>query len=67
MLTRLREEYAGRDKEALFERLRGFLIGERQPGGHAAAAEELGLTEGAVKVRHLRALRRLRTILGESP
>jgi RNA polymerase sigma-70 factor (ECF subfamily) len=30
-------------------------------------AEVLGMTEGAVKVRHLRALRRLRTILGESP
>ncbi len=33
----------------------------------AEIAEVLGLTEGAVKVRHLRALRRLRTILGESP
>jgi RNA polymerase sigma-70 factor, ECF subfamily len=33
----------------------------------AEIAELLGLTEGAVKVRHLRALRRLRTILGESP
>ena len=30
-------------------------------------AEVLGLSEGAVKVRHLRALRRLRTLLGESP
>jgi RNA polymerase sigma-70 factor (ECF subfamily) len=33
----------------------------------AEIAEVLGLTEGAVKVRHLRALRRLRAILGESP
>ncbi len=33
----------------------------------AEIAEILGLTEGAVKVRHLRALRRLRSILGESP
>ena len=33
----------------------------------AEIAEVLDLTEGAVKVRHLRALRRLRTILGESP
>jgi RNA polymerase sigma-70 factor (ECF subfamily) len=30
-------------------------------------AEVLDLTEGAVKVRHLRALRRLRSVLGESP
>jgi RNA polymerase sigma-70 factor, ECF subfamily len=33
----------------------------------AEIAEVLDLTEGAVKVRHLRALRRLRSILGESP
>ena len=33
----------------------------------AEIAEVLGLTEGAIMVRHLRALRRLRTILGESP
>jgi RNA polymerase sigma-70 factor, ECF subfamily len=33
----------------------------------AEIAEVLGLTEGTVKVRHLRALRRLRDILGESP
>jgi RNA polymerase sigma-70 factor (ECF subfamily) len=33
----------------------------------AEIAEVLGLTEGAVKVRHLRALRRLRAVLGESP
>jgi RNA polymerase sigma-70 factor (ECF subfamily) len=33
----------------------------------AEIAAVLGLTEGAVKVRHLRALRRLRTILGEAP
>jgi RNA polymerase sigma-70 factor (ECF subfamily) len=33
----------------------------------AEIAEVLGLSEGAVKVRHLRALRRLRTVLGESP
>jgi RNA polymerase sigma-70 factor (ECF subfamily) len=33
----------------------------------AEIAEVLGLTKGAVKVRHLRALRRLRAMLGESP
>jgi RNA polymerase sigma-70 factor (ECF subfamily) len=65
VLTRLREEYASRDKEALFERLRSFLIGERQPGGHAAAAEELGLTEGAVKVAVHRLRQRYRELLRE--
>ena len=33
----------------------------------AEIAAVLGLTEGAVKVRHLRALQRLRSILGDSP
>jgi RNA polymerase sigma-70 factor, ECF subfamily len=33
----------------------------------AEIAATLGLTEGAVKVRHLRALQRLRSILGVSP
>jgi RNA polymerase sigma-70 factor, ECF subfamily len=33
----------------------------------AEIAAILGLTEGAVKVRHLRALQRLRSILGDSP
>jgi RNA polymerase sigma-70 factor (ECF subfamily) len=33
----------------------------------AEIAEVLDLTEGAVKVRHLRALRRLRAVLGASP
>jgi RNA polymerase sigma-70 factor (ECF subfamily) len=33
----------------------------------AEIAAVLGLTEGAVKVRHLRALQRLRSILGDAP
>ena len=33
----------------------------------AEIAAILGLTEGAVKVRHLRALQRLRSVLGDSP
>jgi RNA polymerase sigma factor (sigma-70 family) len=65
VLTRLREEYASRDKEALFDRLRGFLVGERQPGGHAAAATELGLSEGAVKVAVHRLRQRYRELIRE--
>jgi len=65
VLARLREEYAARDKEALFDRLRGFLVGERQPGGHAAAAAELGLSEGAVKVAVHRLRQRYRELIRE--
>jgi RNA polymerase sigma-70 factor (ECF subfamily) len=65
VLGRLREEYATRGKEALFERLRGFLAGERQPGGHTGAARELGLTEGAVKVSVHRLRQRYRELLRE--
>jgi RNA polymerase sigma factor (sigma-70 family) len=65
VLARLREEHAARSKEALFDRLRGFLVGERQPGGHAAAAAELGLTEGAVKVAVHRLRQRYRELIRE--
>jgi RNA polymerase sigma-70 factor (ECF subfamily) len=65
VLTRLRAEHAARDKEAVFDRLRGFLVGERQPGGHAAAAAELGLTEGAVKVAVHRLRQRYRELIRE--
>src|SRR5262249_20290347 len=65
VLARLREEYAGRDKEKLFDRLRGFLVGERHPGGHAAAATELGLSEAAVKVAVARLRQRYRDLLRE--
>jgi RNA polymerase sigma-70 factor (ECF subfamily) len=63
MRQRLRaalEELAPHDREILVMRnLERLSVAE--------IAEVLGLTEGAVKVRHLRALRRLRAILGESP
>src|SRR6516165_4561919 len=63
MRQRLRaalEELAPHDREIMVMRnLEQLSIAE--------IAEVLGLTAGAVKVRHLRALRRLRAILGESP
>jgi DNA-directed RNA polymerase specialized sigma24 family protein len=65
VLTRLSAEHAARGKGALFDRLRGFLVGERQPGGYAGAAAELGLTEGAVKVAVHRLRQRYRELLRE--
>lgn len=60
VLERLREEYAASGKGALFERLRPGLQGE-EVLGHRAVAEELGTTEGAVRV----AAHRLRRRFGE--
>jgi DNA-directed RNA polymerase specialized sigma24 family protein len=65
VLARLREEHAARGKGELFDRLRGFLVGERQPGGYAGAAADLGLTEGAVKVAVHRLRQRYRELLRE--
>jgi RNA polymerase sigma-70 factor (ECF subfamily) len=65
VLDRLSAEHAARGKGVLFDRLRGFLLGERQPGGYAGAAAELGLTEGAVKVAVHRLRQRYRELLRE--
>jgi RNA polymerase sigma-70 factor, ECF subfamily len=54
------EQLAPHDREVLV--MRNL---EQLPIAEIAAV--LGLTEGAVKVRHLRALQRLRAILEESP
>jgi RNA polymerase sigma-70 factor (ECF subfamily) len=54
------DELAPHDREILV--MRNL---EQLPIAEIAAV--LGLTDGAVKVRHLRALRRLRTIRGDSP
>jgi RNA polymerase sigma-70 factor (ECF subfamily) len=65
VLTRLREEHVARGKGALFDRLRAFLVGERQAGGYTRAAADLGLTEGAVKVAVHRLRQRYRELLRE--
>ncbi len=58
-LRRALDQLAPHDREILV--MRNL---EQLPVAEIAAI--LGLTEGAVKVRHLRALQRLRSILGES-
>jgi RNA polymerase sigma-70 factor (ECF subfamily) len=65
VMDRLREEHAARGKGEQFERLRGFLLGERQPGGYLGAAGDLGLSEGAVKVAVHRLRERYREALHE--
>lgn len=60
-MTRLERSCAGAGRNLLFERLRPCLAGS-EPGSYAALAEELGMTEGALRV----ALHRLRRTLREA-
>jgi RNA polymerase sigma-70 factor (ECF subfamily) len=46
----LREEFQNAGKQELFERLKGFIWGEQSGLSYAAKAEQLQMTEGAVKV-----------------
>src|SRR5262249_27353771 len=64
VMTRLRAEFEAKGKGRLFDRLRGFLVGEKA-GGYRRAAEELGLSEGAVKVAVHRLRQRYRELLHE--
>jgi RNA polymerase sigma-70 factor (ECF subfamily) len=57
--TMLREEYAGRDRQDLFEALRPLLVGSGPP--QAELAGKLGMNTGAIKV----ALHRMRKRYGE--
>jgi RNA polymerase sigma-70 factor (ECF subfamily) len=62
-LARLGEEFAARGKAEQFDRLRVFLVGDQAP--QAAAAAELGLSAGAVKVAVHRKRQRYRELLRE--
>jgi RNA polymerase sigma-70 factor (ECF subfamily) len=59
----LREALAREGRETLFQNLRGYLPGGSEPASCAALAEELGMTEGAVKVAIHRLRRRYRDLL----
>jgi RNA polymerase sigma-70 factor (ECF subfamily) len=48
--SRAREEFAAAGKEALFEKLRGFLSDKADQGDYTALAAELGLTPNRVAV-----------------
>lgn len=62
-LARLREEYAAAGKLPLLERLQPFLGGEGNAAPYKEIGDELGLSEGAVKVAVHRLRRRCRDIL----
>jgi RNA polymerase sigma factor (sigma-70 family) len=59
-LARLRDEFAAGGRQQFFARLEGYLTGERETVPYAQLAEELGMSEGAIKV----AVHRLRKRFG---
>jgi RNA polymerase sigma-70 factor (ECF subfamily) len=65
VLGRLRETFVRSGRGPLFERLRIFLLGEKQETRYGQVAEELGMTEGAVKVAVHRLRRQYRDLLRE--
>jgi len=65
VLARLRDDYARSEKGPLFEQLKGFLAGKKADSSYHAAADALGLSEGAVKVAVHRLRKRYRELLQE--
>ncbi|HUG89690.1 MAG TPA: sigma-70 family RNA polymerase sigma factor, partial [Planctomycetaceae bacterium] len=63
VLEKLREECEARDKLRQFEVLKQFLTGSERSDAYRAAADELGLTHGAVKVAAHRLRQRYRELL----
>jgi len=62
-LIALRGEFDQGGKRELFERLKVFVWGDKNTLSYAAMAEQLGMTEGAVKVAVHRVRKRYRTLL----
>lgn len=65
VFTRLREEFSAAGKLPLFDRLKQFLAGRPSDVSYRELAEQLGTTEGAVKVAVHRMRRRYRDLLKE--
>jgi RNA polymerase sigma-70 factor (ECF subfamily) len=65
VLGRLESEYEAAGNAALFERLKEFLVGERERPTQAEIATELGMTENAVKQAFHRLRQRYRVLLRE--
>ena len=65
VLYRLREEYTAKGKQMLFDHLRIFLLGDKNALPHGQVAEQLSMTEGAVKVAAHRLRTRFRELVRE--
>jgi RNA polymerase sigma factor (sigma-70 family) len=63
VLGQLRDEYAKKGKNDLFDHLRVCLQGDEQSLPYAQVAHQLGMTEGTVKVAAHRLRQRLRELL----
>jgi RNA polymerase sigma factor (sigma-70 family) len=63
VLAKLRAECVEGGREALFDRVKDRLVGEKAPGGYAALARALDTTEGSLKVTIHRLRRRFRHLL----
>jgi RNA polymerase sigma factor (sigma-70 family) len=63
VLGLLRAEFAAAGKEPLFDTLKALLTAGRKEASYAAAAETLGMTEGAIRVAAHRLRRRYRGLL----
>jgi RNA polymerase sigma-70 factor (ECF subfamily) len=62
-LSRLREEFTLSGRAALFDGLKGFLLGDRGDLTFAKVAEELRITEGAAKMTVTRMRQRFRALV----
>lgn len=65
VVASLQHEFAAADKSALFDRLKVFLISKEDSPTYQQVADQLGMTEGAVKVAVHRLRRRYRELLKE--
>jgi DNA-directed RNA polymerase specialized sigma24 family protein len=63
VLARLREEFGAHERQAVFDALQGFLLGDPPAAGMAAVISQLGMTEGAARMNLTRLRQRYRQIL----
>jgi RNA polymerase sigma-70 factor (ECF subfamily) len=62
-LHALEAEMKTAGKGRVFQRLQGFLVGDKSPGNYALAGSELGLSEAAIKMTVSRMRERCRELL----
>lgn len=63
VLARLRDDFAGKGKGQLFDRLRVCLLGEKDMVSYTRVSQELGMTPGAVRVAVHRLRKQFRELL----